>query len=255
MAKTGARSPPRTENKWSAYALAIPVSQFTKMGKKSSSFICISASRAWSMASRGVISPPWITRTTRDLPESMSARTISSMWTSRSPPFRGLGRSSTLTGISRPSGSMLIMCEYWADVTSMRDAQPTVRVRARQQVNSRSMAPASFGPSLSSKRMTSTGGVRHPKTAASRAPAQLVAREVVNATAGGATVRPGANSGLDDELGQEFDVIVTYRTSANFTFQLGWAHFFAGDFLSDTKTARGGDDDTDFFYVQALVHF
>lgn len=63
----------------------------------------------------------------------------------------------------------------------------------------------------------------------------------------GRPISPGA----DNYAGSEFDVFVTWKPIKQFSLQVGYAHFFAGDYLSDTGT----DDDADFGYVQAAIEF
>ena len=51
--------------------------------------------------------------------------------------------------------------------------------------------------------------------------------------------------------GSEIDLTVIYQPVKFLAFQVGYSHFFAGDYLRDT----GADDDADFGYVQAMVTF
>ena len=51
--------------------------------------------------------------------------------------------------------------------------------------------------------------------------------------------------------GAEADVTVAYAVSKNISFETGYSHFFAGDYLSDT----GADDDADFAYIQTTFTF
>ena len=68
--------------------------------------------------------------------------------------------------------------------------------------------------------------------------------------AGGGVLRPTA-AGASDDVGQEFDLTVKYLVDRHLTLQGGYAHFFAGDFFSDT----GADEDIDFMYFQAVYKF
>ena len=68
--------------------------------------------------------------------------------------------------------------------------------------------------------------------------------------AGGATIRPGAN-GASKDLGDEIDLQLTWDATDSLSLLAGWAHFFAGDFVSDT----GNDTDADFLYLQAHLRF
>ncbi len=72
--------------------------------------------------------------------------------------------------------------------------------------------------------------------------------------ASGALLRPGA-AGAGRSLGQEFDIIVTWKQSDRVTWQAGWAHFFPGSFVRNTQGTEGGATDTDFFYLQTLITF
>jgi hypothetical protein len=68
--------------------------------------------------------------------------------------------------------------------------------------------------------------------------------------AGGGVVRAG---GLSDEreVGQEIDFTLTYKFDRHLTGELGYSHFFAGDFIDES----GPDDDINFFYVQLQYTF
>jgi len=62
--------------------------------------------------------------------------------------------------------------------------------------------------------------------------------------AGGVQRAPGGSDEL--YVGSEFDLWVQYQIARHWSAIFGWAHFFAGDFLSDT----GADDDVDFLYLE-----
>ena len=68
-----------------------------------------------------------------------------------------------------------------------------------------------------------------------------------------ATVRPltPVARGASDSVGYEADVTLTYTVSKNLSFEGGYSHFFAGDYLSDT----GASDDADFVYLQTTITF
>jgi hypothetical protein len=68
-----------------------------------------------------------------------------------------------------------------------------------------------------------------------------------------ATVRPlsPVARGASDSVGYEADVTLTYTVSKNLSFEGGYSHFFAGDYLSDT----GASDDADFVYLQTSISF
>ena len=63
-------------------------------------------------------------------------------------------------------------------------------------------------------------------------------------------VRP-ITPGASNYVGSEIDLTATYQPLKFLTFQGGYSHFFAGDYLS----ATGPSDDADFGYVQATVAF
>lgn len=62
--------------------------------------------------------------------------------------------------------------------------------------------------------------------------------------AGGGVVVPGGSSS-STELGNEIDLLATWRLDGHASAMLGYSHYFAGDVLSDT----GPDEDIDFLYV------
>ena len=62
---------------------------------------------------------------------------------------------------------------------------------------------------------------------------------------GGAVLRDGS-LGTSREIGQEIDLVLSYRFDRHLKGELGYSHFFAGDFISES----GPDDDIDFVYVQ-----
>lgn len=72
-----------------------------------------------------------------------------------------------------------------------------------------------------------------------------------------AQVRPvnAAARDADRYAGSEFDLTVGYTPNKRLRFLAGYSHFFAGNYLSDTKTATAGDDDADFGYLQMIVSF
>ncbi len=68
-----------------------------------------------------------------------------------------------------------------------------------------------------------------------------------------ATVRPltPVARAASDFVGYEVDATLTYTVSKNLSFEGGYSHFFAGDYLSDT----GASDDADFVYLQTSITF
>lgn len=72
-------------------------------------------------------------------------------------------------------------------------------------------------------------------------------------SASGRPVRAGA-AGSGRSLGHELDLILTWKQSERVTWQIGWAHFFAGEFARDTEP-DGHDTGSDFLYLQTVVTF
>jgi hypothetical protein len=68
--------------------------------------------------------------------------------------------------------------------------------------------------------------------------------------AGGAVVRPGA-PGASLNVGQEIDLVLSYQFDRHLLGELGYSHFFAGDFIDES----GPGDDIDFLYVQLEYTF
>jgi hypothetical protein len=69
--------------------------------------------------------------------------------------------------------------------------------------------------------------------------------------ASGAVVRQDASGAAGTDVGQELDVTLTFFLRPNLDLQLGYAHFFAGDFIA----ATGPDVDADFSYTQLNLRF
>lgn len=65
-------------------------------------------------------------------------------------------------------------------------------------------------------------------------------------------VRP-ITPGADKFAGTELDVTATYKLSKNFSFLVGYCHFFAGDYLKDAGSKAS--DDADFAYAQVTIEF
>lgn len=68
--------------------------------------------------------------------------------------------------------------------------------------------------------------------------------------AGGGVVRAG-NLGASREVGQEIDVTFKYGFSRHLAGEIGYGHFFAGDFIDES----GANSDMDFLYVQMQFTF
>ncbi len=56
-------------------------------------------------------------------------------------------------------------------------------------------------------------------------------------------------TGVRDDLGMEYDLLVKYKYNKYFKFLAGYSQFEAGDFLKDT----GSGDDGDYFYFQTTI--
>ena len=69
--------------------------------------------------------------------------------------------------------------------------------------------------------------------------------------ANGTTLVRPINSMADSYAGSEADLTLIYKYCRNLTFQAGYSHFFAGDYLNVT----GASDDADFGYVSAQFDF
>lgn len=68
--------------------------------------------------------------------------------------------------------------------------------------------------------------------------------------AGGGVVRAGSLSDAR-EIGTELDIVLKHRIDAHLACELGYSHFFAGDFIDES----GSSEDMDFFYVQLEYTF
>ena len=68
--------------------------------------------------------------------------------------------------------------------------------------------------------------------------------------AGGAVIRPGI-PGASRDLGDEIDLLFTWKATQALSVLAGWSHFFPGGFVDDT----GSDPGADFLYLQARVRF
>jgi hypothetical protein len=71
--------------------------------------------------------------------------------------------------------------------------------------------------------------------------------------ASGKILRPGVRD-AGRSLGHELDMVITWKQSDRVTWQLGWAHFWAGAFARQTEP-DGSSSDSDFLYLQTLVTF
>jgi hypothetical protein len=70
---------------------------------------------------------------------------------------------------------------------------------------------------------------------------------------GSTAVRPltAQARNADSYAGSEVDIVVNWAACKNFEFQVGYSHFFAGEYLAET----GASDDADFGYVQTKISF
>lgn len=68
----------------------------------------------------------------------------------------------------------------------------------------------------------------------------------------------GIHPGNDSFVGSELDLVATYAVCSAFTLQLGYGHFFVGDYLKETigvVPANGRAVDADWCFAQATVNF
>ncbi len=70
-------------------------------------------------------------------------------------------------------------------------------------------------------------------------------------TTGGYGINPGAGS----FVGQEVDLVASYRLKTWGAFELGGGHFFVGDYPRDTFANLGGAKGANWFYAQARLSF
>ena len=68
--------------------------------------------------------------------------------------------------------------------------------------------------------------------------------------AGGGVLRAGS-LGSDSEIGQELDAVITYKLNGHTTFEGGYSHFLAGDFMEES----GSSEDMDWLYLQVSYKF
>jgi hypothetical protein len=71
-----------------------------------------------------------------------------------------------------------------------------------------------------------------------------------NVAGAGGTVR-AANVNADTHLGEELDLLATYKLSEKLSLMLGYSLFIAGPFAKDT----GAHDDANFIYTQMVLNF
>ncbi len=79
----------------------------------------------------------------------------------------------------------------------------------------------------------------------------LAAEEDALYHAGGATIFAAGDAGGEEEVGQEIDLVVSYKYKV-LTFEAAYAHFFVGDAVDMAKAAS---EDADFAYLQMNMKF
>lgn len=68
----------------------------------------------------------------------------------------------------------------------------------------------------------------------------------------------GINTGAGRYVGTELDLVATYAPTPWANLQVGYGHFFVGDYIRDTAAlvpANGGAVDAHWFYLQAILQF
>ena len=72
-----------------------------------------------------------------------------------------------------------------------------------------------------------------------------------NLYSAGRTIKRATKPGADNYVGSELDLLAKLKVTNFCGMLVGYSHFFAGEFLSDT----GKSDAADFFYVQTVFNF
>lgn len=72
-----------------------------------------------------------------------------------------------------------------------------------------------------------------------------------NLYSAGGTIKKATVAGADGYVGGELDLLTKLKVTDFCGMLVGYSHFFAGQFLSDTGTS----DDADYFYVQTTLNF
>lgn len=67
-------------------------------------------------------------------------------------------------------------------------------------------------------------------------------------------VRP-ITPAADNFVGSELDLVARWKPCDAFAFETGYCHFFAGDYVEDTKVPGTSADDADFVYAQVTLKF
>ena len=74
---------------------------------------------------------------------------------------------------------------------------------------------------------------------------------------GGKKTRYDKSGRASDYVGDEVDLVLSYKVSSFLDIEGGYAHFFSGEYVRDTATgtAKGADKDADWFYLQTVITF
>jgi hypothetical protein len=67
----------------------------------------------------------------------------------------------------------------------------------------------------------------------------------------GKVLRRDRSGRADDYVGDELDAVLKYDLNKYVSFESGYAHFFAGEYVEDT----GSSNDADWFYLQTTLNF
>lgn len=66
----------------------------------------------------------------------------------------------------------------------------------------------------------------------------------------------GLNSTYGNYVGSEIDLVATYAVSPQANLEVGYGHFFVGDYIDRTFSApTHGSTDADYIYIQAVFNF
>jgi hypothetical protein len=66
----------------------------------------------------------------------------------------------------------------------------------------------------------------------------------------------GINPGYGKYVGSEVDLIATYAVSPQAALEVGYGHFFVGNYINRTFSApTHGSTDADYVYIQAVFNF
>ncbi|MDB6056847.1 MAG: hypothetical protein JWO95_691 [Verrucomicrobiales bacterium] len=65
----------------------------------------------------------------------------------------------------------------------------------------------------------------------------------------------GIKSGAGQFVGSEYDFLASYNALRCLNFQLGYGHFFVGEYVRNSLAPTGGAKDADWFYAQVTFNF